>query len=61
MALNLTNQYIDETYPVLVQIDGTILANGTGSAIPSLTVTASSAISASYSANTATAISLLML
>ena len=48
MALNLTNQYIDETYPVLVQIDGTILANGTGSAIPSLTVTASSAISASH-------------
>jgi hypothetical protein len=48
MGNNLTGQTIASTYEDLVQISGSILTDGTGSNINSLTVTASNATSASY-------------
>ena len=51
MATSLENQYIDESYQKLVQLSGSVIADGTGSAISSLDITASHAqnvTSASY-------------
>jgi len=47
MGINLTGQTIASTYEDLVLISGSVLSNGTGSDITSLTITASNAISAS--------------
>ena len=43
MGLDLTNQYIDETFQKLVQVSGSNLTDGTGSVITNLEVTASNA------------------
>ena len=52
MGVNLTNQFIDETFQKLTQISGSgQLTDGTGSLIASLDVTASNAISASHAVN----------
>ena len=54
MSFDLTNQYISQSFQQLTQISGSVLVNGTGSAINNLTVTASyatQALSASYAAN----------
>ena len=54
MANSLGQQFIDESYQKLVQISGSYIANGTGSRIDNLTVTASrsdnatNAVSSSY-------------
>ena len=40
---SLTNSYIDETYPRLVQVSGSSFADGLGNPIPSLLTTASAA------------------
>ena len=48
MGFNLTNEYIDQSYPQLVQISGSQLVNGTGSLISDLSVTASNALTASF-------------
>ena len=51
MAQSLELQYIDESYQKLVQISGSYIADGTGSTINNLTVTASyatNALTASY-------------
>ena len=51
---NLTSQQIKDTYEQLAQISGSVLVNGTGSAITSLEVSASyatSALTASYALN----------
>ena len=48
---DLTNQYIDESFQKLTQIEGTVLADGTGSVITTLDVTSSNAfqsVSSSY-------------
>jgi hypothetical protein len=47
MATSLENQYIDESYQKLVQITGSTIADGTGSAITYLDISASYAVSAS--------------
>lgn len=51
MSYNLTNEQIKDTYQQLVQISASVLVNGTGSVIPSVSVTASYATTASYAAN----------
>ena len=48
MATSFENQYIDESYQKVVQISGSLLADGTGSVITNLDLTASNAVSASY-------------
>jgi hypothetical protein len=48
MATSLQNQYIDESYQKLVQLSGSLIADGTGSVITNLDLTASQATSASY-------------
>jgi len=58
MATSLELQFIDESYQKLVQISGSYIADGTGSQINNLTLTASfanNAISASYSNNSTSA------
>lgn len=55
MGLNLTNQYIDETFQKLTQISGSFLTNGTGSVITELTLSASNAQHASTADSAATA------
>ena len=52
MGNNLTGQLISATYEDLVQISGSIITDGTGSNITSLSITASNAINA-LSANSA--------
>ena len=47
MGINLTGQTIASTYQDLVLISGSVLSDGTGSNITSLTITASNAVSAS--------------
>lgn len=56
MGVNLTDLYIDDTFQKLVQIDGTAIADGTGSAITNLNVSASHALNAD-NATTATSAS----
>ena len=51
MGQNLTGQLISATYEDLVQISGSILTDGTGVDITSLTVTSSFATTASYALN----------
>ena len=48
MATSLELQFIDESYQKLTQITGSVLSDGTGSAITNLNLTASNAVSASY-------------
>ena len=48
MATSLENQYIDESYQKVVQVSGSFIADGTGSVITNLNLTASHAVSASY-------------
>jgi len=51
---NLTSQQIKDTYEQLTQISGSVLVDGTGSAVNSLEVSASyatSALTASYALN----------
>ncbi len=58
MATSLELQFIDESYQKLVQISGSYIADGTGSQINNLTLTASfanNAISSSYSNNSTSA------
>ena len=52
MGRNLTNLYISESFQYLVQVSGSAFETGLGSAIPSINITASNAVSSSYS-NTA--------
>jgi len=51
MGFNLTNEQIQNTYQQLVQVSGSTLVNGTGSAIAFSVPTASYAITASYALN----------
>ena len=48
MGFNLTNEFIDQTFPQLVQISGSQLLNGTGSVITDLDFTGSHVESASH-------------
>ena len=48
MGINLTNLYIDETFPLLVQTSGSVFTDGTGSLLTQVDITASNATSASY-------------
>jgi len=48
MGRDLTNLNIKDSYEGLVQISGSQLTDGTGSLIPSLEVSASFVVSASY-------------
>jgi len=48
MATSLENQYIDESYQKLVQIEGDVISDGTGSVITNLQTTVSNAITASH-------------
>ena len=48
MGFNLTNELIDQTFPQLVQISGSVLLNGTGSVITDLDFTGSHVESASH-------------
>ena len=51
MGFDLTNERIQDTYQQLVQVSGSTLVNGTGSAIPFTVPTASYAITASFALN----------
>ena len=48
MGVNLTNQYIDDTFQNLTQISGSQLTDGTGSLITDLDITASHASASSF-------------
>jgi len=49
MGLDLTNQYVDETYQKLIQLSGSNqLTDGTGSLVTDLDINASTATSSSY-------------
>jgi hypothetical protein len=48
MGINLTGQTIASTYEDLVQISGSILTDGLGADITSVSITASNAVSSSY-------------
>jgi hypothetical protein len=48
MGINLTNLYIDETFPLLVQTSGSVFTDGTGSLLTQVDITASNAVSSSY-------------
>lgn len=48
MGINLTNLYIDETFPKLVQTSGSVFTDGTGSLLTEVDITASNSVSSSY-------------
>lgn len=48
MGVNLTNQYINQTFQKLTQVSGSSLTDGTGSLITDLDITASNASTASF-------------
>jgi hypothetical protein len=56
MGQNLTGQLISTTYEDLVQISGSVLTDGLGNDITSITVTASEAISASFATSASSAV-----
>jgi hypothetical protein len=56
MGQNLTGQLISATYEDLVQISGSILTDGLGNDITSITVTASEAVSASFATSASSAV-----